>query len=67
MTLQGPQIANMAPDSGLPNVDSFHSLVALDTNNRKAQDVLGFPSWIYKAMNGKTGQVHALRRLEGES
>ena len=53
-------------DSGLPEaVDHFHSLVALDTTNRKTQDVLGYPSWIYKASSRKTGHVMALRRLEG--
>ncbi len=48
-------------------VDSYHSLVALDTNNRKNASSFGYPSWVYKAVSSKNGQIYCLRRLEGTS
>lgn len=55
------------PDTGLPQLDNFHSLVALDTTNRKNANIFGHPSWVYKAVDAKTGFIRCLRRLEGES
>lgn len=53
-------------NSTLPhNVEHFHSLVALDTNNAKGTATFGYPSWIYKAVSSKDGHVYALRRVEG--
>ncbi|KAI9814241.1 MAG: PAB-dependent poly(A)-specific ribonuclease subunit 3 [Pycnora praestabilis] len=53
------------PNSTLPSIDYFHSLVPLDTTNQKNAAIFGYPSWIYKAMSGKDGIIYALRRLEG--
>jgi PAB-dependent poly(A)-specific ribonuclease subunit 3 len=52
-------------NSGLPQLDNYHSLVALDTSSRKAHNVLGYSSWVYKATSSKTGHMYCLRRLEG--
>ncbi|SPO03808.1 related to poly(A)-specific ribonuclease [Cephalotrichum gorgonifer] len=52
-------------NTGLPQLDNFHSLVALDTTNRKNANTFGYPSWVYKAVDGKTGFIRCLRRLEG--
>ena len=54
------------PDSALPHVDHFHSLVPLDTSSLKNPGVFGYTSWIYKAVSSKDGKTYALRRLEGE-
>ncbi|KAK3695573.1 hypothetical protein B0T22DRAFT_111771 [Podospora appendiculata] len=53
------------PNSGLPQLDRWHSLFPLDTSHRKNATSFGFPSWIYKALNTKSGRHYALRRLEG--
>ncbi|TVY27530.1 PAN2-PAN3 deadenylation complex subunit PAN3 [Lachnellula hyalina] len=53
------------PNSQLPTVDPYHSLVALDTSHRKSAAVFGYPSWIYKATSIKNGHMYCLRRLEG--
>jgi PAB-dependent poly(A)-specific ribonuclease subunit 3 len=47
------------------NVEHFHSLVALDTNNSKAPSTFGYPSWVYKATSSRDGHTYALRRIEG--
>lgn len=52
-------------DSGLPQLERWHSLFPLDTNNRKNTSSFGYPSWVYKAQNSRTGRHYALRRLEG--
>ena len=53
-------------DSTLPpQIDYFHSLVPLDTSNQKNAALFGYPSWIYKAISSKDGNIYALRRLEG--
>ncbi|KAH8677225.1 PAB-dependent poly(A)-specific ribonuclease subunit PAN3 [Ilyonectria robusta] len=53
------------PNSQLPQLDNYHSLVALDTTHRKNANVFGYPSWVYKATSTKTGNLYCLRRLEG--
>ncbi|KAL2146987.1 hypothetical protein VTI28DRAFT_1283 [Corynascus sepedonium] len=53
------------PNSGLPQLERWHSLFPLDTNNRKNTSSFGYPSWVYKAQNSRTGRHYALRRLEG--
>ncbi|KAL9094181.1 MAG: hypothetical protein Q9165_003596 [Trypethelium subeluteriae] len=54
------------PNSTLPSqVDHFHSLVPLDTNNQKNAALFGYSSWVYKAMSSNDGFTYTLRRLEG--
>jgi PAB-dependent poly(A)-specific ribonuclease subunit 3 len=53
------------PDSQLPSLDTYHSLVALDTNHHKSTTAFGYPSWLYKATSSKNGYLYCLRRLEG--
>ncbi|KAL2017612.1 hypothetical protein VTK56DRAFT_1932 [Thermocarpiscus australiensis] len=53
------------PNSGLPQLDHWHSLFPLDTSNRKNTSSFGYPSWMYKAQNSRNGRHYALRRLEG--
>ena len=53
------------PNSQLPRLDSYHSLVPLDTSNRKNPTVFGYSTWVYKAMSSKHGRIYCLRRLEG--
>ncbi|KAF2843481.1 PAB-dependent poly(A)-specific ribonuclease subunit PAN3 [Patellaria atrata CBS 101060] len=54
------------PSSTLPaQIEHFHSLVPLDTNNRPNASTFGYPSWVYKAVSSKDGFTYALRRLEG--
>lgn len=53
------------PNSQLPILDNYHSLVALDTSHHKSATVFGYPSWVYKATSSKSGKLYCLRRLEG--
>ncbi|KAM3513230.1 hypothetical protein MY11210_003096 [Beauveria gryllotalpidicola] len=54
------------PNSQLPQLDNYHSLVALDTTTqRKNVNIFGYPSWIYKGTSSKTGNIYSLRRIEG--
>ncbi|KAG6180354.1 hypothetical protein E4U27_002819 [Claviceps purpurea] len=53
------------PNSQLPQMENYHSLVPLDTTHRKNANIFGYPSWIYKAVSSKTGNLYCLRRLEG--
>ena len=53
------------PQSHLPQLDNFHSLVPLDTTHRKNANIFGYPSWVYKATSVKNGNLYCLRRLEG--
>lgn len=53
------------PNSQLPQMENYHSLVPLDTTHRKNANIFGYPSWVYKAMSSKTGNLYCLRRLEG--
>ncbi|RCI16210.1 hypothetical protein L249_1872 [Ophiocordyceps polyrhachis-furcata BCC 54312] len=52
------------PNSQLPQLDNYHSLVPLDTTHRKSASIFGYTSWVYKATSSKTGHLHCLRRLE---
>nr|AID55018.1 poly(A)-specific ribonuclease subunit isoform 2 [Thermochaetoides thermophila] len=65
--LQKKQFATLQviPNSGLPQLEHWHSLVPLDTSNRKNTSCFGYPSWVYKAQNSRNGRHYALRRLEG--
>ncbi|KUJ23634.1 PAB-dependent poly(A)-specific ribonuclease subunit PAN3 [Mollisia scopiformis] len=53
------------PNSQLPVVDHYHTLVPLDTNHHKNATVFGYPSWVYKAVSSKNGYTCVLRRIEG--
>lgn len=53
------------PELQLPQLDNYHSLVALDTTHRKNAVIFGHTSWVYKAMSTKNGNMYCLRRLEG--
>ncbi|TQW12261.1 poly(A)-binding protein-dependent poly(A) ribonuclease [Cordyceps javanica] len=52
-------------NSQLPQLDNFHSLVALDTTQRKNSNIFGYPTWVYKGTSSKTGNIYCLRRIEG--
>lgn len=53
------------PNSTLPTLEQYHSLVCLDTSQQKNQSLFGYQSWVYKAVSSKDGNTYALRRLEG--
>lgn len=53
------------PNSQLPQLDNYHSLVALDTTQRKNVNIFGYTSWVYKVTSSKTGHMYCLRRIEG--
>ncbi|KAL1873059.1 hypothetical protein VTK73DRAFT_1196 [Phialemonium thermophilum] len=53
------------PNTTLPQLDRFHTLFPLDTNNRKNTTVFGYPSWVFRATSSKNGKFYCLRRLEG--
>lgn len=53
------------PNSQLPVVDHYHTLVPLDTNHHKNAAIFGYPSWVYKAVSSKNGYTCVLRRIEG--
>ncbi|EHY57233.1 PAB-dependent poly(A)-specific ribonuclease subunit 3 [Exophiala dermatitidis] len=54
------------PNSRLPShIESYHSLVPLDTNQKSSTIFGGYTSWIYKAQSSTNGQYYALRRIEG--
>ncbi|KAK3500982.1 PAB-dependent poly(A)-specific ribonuclease subunit pan-3 [Neurospora crassa] len=55
----------LLPNSGLPNLDRWHSLFPLDTKATRNSTCFGYPSWMYKAQNNKNGRHFALRRIEG--
>ncbi|CAK7274855.1 PAB-dependent poly(A)-specific ribonuclease subunit 3 [Sporothrix epigloea] len=46
------------------NVESYHSLMALDTNSHKVAGSFGRITWLYKAVASKNGKHYCLRRLE---
>jgi PAB-dependent poly(A)-specific ribonuclease subunit 3 len=52
------------PNSSLPPIEQYHSLVCLDTVQNKNQSLFGYTSWVYKAVSGKDGNTYALRRIE---
>ncbi|ERF69897.1 PAB-dependent poly(A)-specific ribonuclease subunit pan3 [Endocarpon pusillum Z07020] len=54
------------PNLHLPaHVESYHSLVPLDTNQKSSTILGGYSSWIYKAQSSTNGKFFALRRIEG--
>ncbi|OCL10176.1 PAB-dependent poly(A)-specific ribonuclease subunit PAN3 [Glonium stellatum] len=53
------------PNSSLPPLEQYHSLVCLDTTQQKNMSLFGYQSWVYKAVSSKDGHTYALRRLEG--
>ncbi|EXJ87501.1 hypothetical protein A1O3_04461 [Capronia epimyces CBS 606.96] len=54
------------PNSQLPShIESYHSLVPLDTNHKSSTIFGGYTSWVYKAQSSTNGQYYALRRIEG--
>ena len=56
----------MPLDSQLPNhIESYHSLVPLDTNQKSSTIFGGYTSWVYKAQSSANGHLFALRRIEG--
>lgn len=60
------QCTYMPPDSQLPNhIESYHSLVPLDTNQKSSNIFGGYTSWVYKAQSSANGHLFALRRIEG--
>lgn len=65
--LQKKTEATMRSFSGiqLPDVEQFHSLVSLDMPTARSENLLGYPSWLYKAVSSLDGNVYCLRRLEG--
>ena len=55
------------PNLHLPaHVESYHSLVPLDTNQKGSTILGGYSSWIYKAQSSTNGKFFALRRIEGK-
>ncbi len=55
------------PNLHLPaHVESYHSLVPLDTNQKSSTILGGYSSWIYKAQSSTNGKFFALRRIEGK-
>ncbi|TKA61909.1 hypothetical protein B0A49_09373 [Cryomyces minteri] len=53
------------PNSTLPQVDDFHTLVPLDINNQRNTAPFGYQTWVYKAVDARDGNTYVLRRLEG--
>lgn len=55
------------PNSQLPSsIESYHSLVPLDTTHHKSSSVFGgYHSWVYKAQSSANGNYFVLRRIEG--
>ncbi|ORY16491.1 PAB-dependent poly(A)-specific ribonuclease subunit PAN3 [Clohesyomyces aquaticus] len=53
------------PNSSLPPIEQYYSLVCLDTAQHKNQSLFGYQTWVYKAVSNKDGNTYALRRLEG--
>lgn len=47
------------------HLDNYHSIVPLDTSQRKNINVFGYSSWVYKATSSKNGNIYCLRRLDG--
>lgn len=55
------------PNLHLPaHVESYHSFVPLDTNQKSSTILGGYSSWIYKAQSNTNGKFFALRRIEGK-
>ncbi|KAI1212791.1 uncharacterized protein F4807DRAFT_414463 [Annulohypoxylon truncatum] len=59
------QVLPSQPGVQLPTLQHYHSLVPLDTKLRSATNILGLPSWVFKATSRKNGNIFCLRRIEG--
>ena len=58
--------AHHLSDSQLPSqIESYHSLVPLDTNHKSSNIFGGYTTWVYKAQSSANGHFFALRRVEG--
>ncbi|KAL8639793.1 MAG: hypothetical protein Q9228_003210 [Teloschistes exilis] len=53
------------PNSSLPAIAHYHSLVPLIHNSQKNAGVFGYLSHAYKATSGNDGKAYCLRRLQG--
>lgn len=54
------------PNSQLPDVSHYHSLVPLDAGPKSNHSMFGNTvCWVYKATSKKNGNVYCLRRLQG--
>ncbi|KAG9254114.1 PAB-dependent poly(A)-specific ribonuclease subunit PAN3 [Emericellopsis atlantica] len=64
LTKKNEAANQVMPNSQLPQLDNYHSLVPLDTTHRKNASIFGYNSWVYKAKATRTGTVVCLRRLQ---
>jgi PAB-dependent poly(A)-specific ribonuclease subunit 3 len=54
------------PNSQLPShLESYHSLVPLDSAQKGSNVFGGFTSWVYKCQSSANGHFFVLRRIEG--
>ncbi|OLN86109.1 PAB-dependent poly(A)-specific ribonuclease subunit PAN3, partial [Colletotrichum chlorophyti] len=65
MQRKSEALQQVMPNSTLPPLDNYYSLVPLDTSHRKSSSVFGYTTWVYKATSSKNGRTYCLRRLEG--
>ncbi|GJC90852.1 PAN2-PAN3 deadenylation complex subunit PAN3 [Colletotrichum liriopes] len=65
MQRKSEALQQVMPNSTLPPLDNYYSLVPLDTSHRKSSSVFGYTTWVYKATSSKSGKTYCLRRLEG--
>ncbi|KAK1730152.1 uncharacterized protein BDZ83DRAFT_715945 [Colletotrichum acutatum] len=65
MQRKSEALQQVMPNSTLPPLDNYYSLVPLDTSHRKSSSVFGYTTWVYKATSSKNGKTYCLRRLEG--
>ncbi|TDZ75150.1 PAN2-PAN3 deadenylation complex subunit PAN3 [Colletotrichum trifolii] len=65
MQRKSEALQQVMPNSTLPQLDNYYSLVPLDTSHRKSSSVFGYTTWVYKATSIKNGRTYCLRRLEG--
>lgn len=65
MHKQNEATLQVMPNSQLPTVEPYHTLVALDTQHQKSAVIFGLPAWVYKATNMKNGHTYCLRRIAG--
>jgi PAB-dependent poly(A)-specific ribonuclease subunit 3 len=47
------------------HIESYHSLVPLDTNHKNSNLLGGYTTWVYKAQSSANGHFFVLRRVEG--
>ncbi|KAF6840690.1 Pab-dependent poly(A)-specific ribonuclease subunit PAN3 [Colletotrichum plurivorum] len=65
MQKKSEALQQVMPNSTLPPLDNYFSLVPLDTSHHKSSSVFGYTTWVYKATSSKNGRTYCLRRLEG--